>query len=105
MGEFSLQYCIQVILNEDFQHILPFECTMCLSIVSKSIHNTVKPSIEKNYWFNLSSTKKRIVHYLPRRILDIVNIRQLTFEPTETNDSIKQRYLNNITHLKFHMFF
>eukprot|EP01112_Ceratiomyxa_fruticulosa_P013471 TRINITY_DN3790_c0_g1_i2.p1 TRINITY_DN3790_c0_g1~~TRINITY_DN3790_c0_g1_i2.p1 ORF type:complete len:272 (-),score=37.97 TRINITY_DN3790_c0_g1_i2:278-1015(-) len=101
-GERLLQYSIQVIFNESFHNILPFECVKCLSLVSKSIHNTVKSFIEANYWFNLDSVDKRVTHYLPIKVFDIVNLSQITLSPNEINDTIKQKFLNSITHLKFH---
>eukprot|EP01112_Ceratiomyxa_fruticulosa_P007925 TRINITY_DN2063_c0_g1_i4.p2 TRINITY_DN2063_c0_g1~~TRINITY_DN2063_c0_g1_i4.p2 ORF type:complete len:123 (-),score=24.68 TRINITY_DN2063_c0_g1_i4:472-840(-) len=56
--EFSqeLQYSIQIMFNESMDDVLPSECIKCLSLVSESIHNTVKPVIEKNYLFILCDT-------------------------------------------------
>eukprot|EP01112_Ceratiomyxa_fruticulosa_P008159 TRINITY_DN2109_c1_g1_i2.p1 TRINITY_DN2109_c1_g1~~TRINITY_DN2109_c1_g1_i2.p1 ORF type:complete len:224 (+),score=35.28 TRINITY_DN2109_c1_g1_i2:341-1012(+) len=104
-GSRLLQYGVQVIFNESM-NILSIRCIKCLSLVSKSIHNNViKPYIERNYWFDLRNADKRVTHYRPKKIRDILGLSQVTLSPSEKNDPIKQSYLNSITHLEFHMYF
>eukprot|EP01112_Ceratiomyxa_fruticulosa_P014735 TRINITY_DN4246_c1_g1_i1.p1 TRINITY_DN4246_c1_g1~~TRINITY_DN4246_c1_g1_i1.p1 ORF type:complete len:330 (-),score=69.31 TRINITY_DN4246_c1_g1_i1:208-1197(-) len=109
--EQHLQYSIQVIFNESM-NILSGECIKRLSLISTSIHNIVKPFIETNFTFSLSEypfgfyppDERRLTHYLPKRVCDVY-LSQVTLSPNEINDPIKQKFLNNLTHLEFESIF
>eukprot|EP01112_Ceratiomyxa_fruticulosa_P008602 TRINITY_DN2227_c1_g1_i1.p1 TRINITY_DN2227_c1_g1~~TRINITY_DN2227_c1_g1_i1.p1 ORF type:complete len:275 (-),score=44.94 TRINITY_DN2227_c1_g1_i1:80-820(-) len=106
--ESSLNYCVQVMINEEF---LDVQMAKSLSLVSRLISNTVKRFIEDKYYFTFWNEKSCFTFYQPKHIRDVcsveqvnVNVRSLKFY-CFFDQPVNLSMLTNITRLEFSEFF
>eukprot|EP01112_Ceratiomyxa_fruticulosa_P012096 TRINITY_DN3335_c0_g1_i4.p1 TRINITY_DN3335_c0_g1~~TRINITY_DN3335_c0_g1_i4.p1 ORF type:complete len:123 (+),score=21.56 TRINITY_DN3335_c0_g1_i4:269-637(+) len=78
--EASLNYCVQVMINESMAHILDAKMAKLLSLVSRFISNTVKRFIEDNFYFFLPiiEIERKFQFYQPKCIYNVTSISQIS---------------------------
>jgi len=88
-------------------NILPIETIKCLSLVSHEISTTMKPFIERNYWFVLYDVNRRFTYYSPQNLKSVRNVDQITLSTKKLktfhnlNKPIDLLHFTHITHLDF----
>eukprot|EP01112_Ceratiomyxa_fruticulosa_P012201 TRINITY_DN336_c0_g1_i3.p1 TRINITY_DN336_c0_g1~~TRINITY_DN336_c0_g1_i3.p1 ORF type:complete len:234 (+),score=43.72 TRINITY_DN336_c0_g1_i3:479-1180(+) len=107
MGEVGLNYCVQVMINEEF---LDFKMAKLLSFVSRSISKTVRRFIEDNFFFNMLQERRHTI-YQPKYISGVSAISQinLTIQKVKFhfyfNECIDLSAFTNITQISFSFLF
>eukprot|EP01112_Ceratiomyxa_fruticulosa_P019770 TRINITY_DN6557_c0_g1_i1.p1 TRINITY_DN6557_c0_g1~~TRINITY_DN6557_c0_g1_i1.p1 ORF type:complete len:198 (-),score=35.00 TRINITY_DN6557_c0_g1_i1:47-640(-) len=116
--ESSLNYWVQVMINEDMVHILDIVMAKSLSLVSRSISNTVKRFIEDNFYFSMSRYRwdgevniRRCTFYQPKNIGHVFSILQINADTrgvkfgSHFNKDIDLSTFTNLTHIEFNYYF
>eukprot|EP01112_Ceratiomyxa_fruticulosa_P007358 TRINITY_DN1905_c0_g1_i6.p1 TRINITY_DN1905_c0_g1~~TRINITY_DN1905_c0_g1_i6.p1 ORF type:complete len:226 (+),score=22.37 TRINITY_DN1905_c0_g1_i6:113-790(+) len=102
--EASLNYWVQVMINEDMVHILDVRTAKSLSLVSRFLSNTVKRFIEDNFSFY---AERRCSFYQSKSIYSVTSIEQINASIRKVrfsyrfNSEIDFSKNTNITHLEF----
>eukprot|EP01112_Ceratiomyxa_fruticulosa_P010623 TRINITY_DN2818_c0_g5_i1.p1 TRINITY_DN2818_c0_g5~~TRINITY_DN2818_c0_g5_i1.p1 ORF type:complete len:271 (-),score=33.44 TRINITY_DN2818_c0_g5_i1:498-1310(-) len=104
--EASLNYRIQVMINEEMVHILDVEMAKLLSLVSRFISNTVKQYIEDHFYFCMV-TERRFTFYQPKCISNVTSISQMNALIRRAkfgfgfNECVDLSMFINFTHIRY----
>eukprot|EP01112_Ceratiomyxa_fruticulosa_P012103 TRINITY_DN3335_c0_g3_i9.p1 TRINITY_DN3335_c0_g3~~TRINITY_DN3335_c0_g3_i9.p1 ORF type:complete len:187 (-),score=13.89 TRINITY_DN3335_c0_g3_i9:325-885(-) len=106
--EASLNYCVQVMINESMVHILDIQMAKSLSLVSRFISNTAKPFIGDSFYFHLHILHDRkFTFYQPKNIKNVSSISQINdhirrvkFNDT-FNECVDLSMFTNLTHIEY----